>query len=103
MGQQGHGRCRLYYEVTHAHIGDDTWPYVVTRYGAWKLGENVLKDRFPNNKTRLRFIVYDGMGEPNKNRHERRARWMKETKETIKEKKKVPEFVLDKLFEDSYG
>ena len=30
-GRQSQVPCRLYYEMTNSHIGDATWPYIVTR------------------------------------------------------------------------
>jgi hypothetical protein len=100
-GMQSNIPCRLYYEMTNTHIGDSTWPYIVTPYGAWKLSENVL----PNTNTKIRFIVYEGMGQPRRSRYKRHERWIEETMQEIREKEKVPEFVVDTLLGDyrDYG
>ena len=96
-GKQSRIPCRVYYEIFNEHIGDKTWPYVVTPYGAWKLGENIL----PNDSTKMRFVVYEGIGEPNKiDRPKRHKRWVEETKENLVEQNKVPSWVLLRLFGD---
>ena len=96
-GQQSQVPCRLYYEISCSHIGEGTWPYVVTPYGAWKLGENVL----PNTNTKMRFVVYEGAGQPPKtSRPLRHKRWVEETKQSLIEQDKVPSWVLVRLFGD---
>jgi len=97
-GRQSNIPCRLYYEILDTH-GGESWPYVVTPYGAWKLSENVL----PN--TKIRFLIYEGTGQPRRKRYKRHERWLEETMQAIREKRKVPGFVVDTLLGDyrDYG